>query len=140
MILYIALGAIALWALLRLGRQTERKNRGQWRVAATILAACALSGAAYAGMRGSYLAAALLTAAGVWVSVASRQRPAPAKPSSDALSDAEARAILGVGPAAGPEEVQAAYLRLIRTVHPDAGGTEGLASRLNAARDRLVRR
>ena len=48
--------------------------------------------------------------------------------------------ILGVGPDASREEIQAAYARLIRAVHPDAGGTSGLAARLNAARDTLLKK
>jgi DnaJ-class molecular chaperone len=55
------------------------------------------------------------------------------------MSDAEARRILGVGPAATREEIQAAYTRLMRAVHPDKGGTAGLAAQLNAARDRLLK-
>jgi hypothetical protein len=140
-LLWAALGAIALWALLRLGNQTERKGRGQWRVAATILAACALAGAAYAGLRGSYLTAAVLAVVGVWITVASRRRPVERSRGADreGMDVAEARSILGVGPAASPDEIRSAYLRLIRAVHPDAGGSEGLAARLNAARDRLLR-
>ena len=46
----------------------------------------------------------------------------------------------GVAPDASDEVVQAAYLRLIRRVHPDAGGAEGLAAQLNAARDTMARR
>jgi hypothetical protein len=30
-------------------------------------------------------------------------------------------------------------MRLMRSVHPDKGGTSGLAAQLNAARDRLLR-
>ncbi|NEX91341.1 hypothetical protein G3573_01015 [Caulobacter sp. 17J65-9] len=56
------------------------------------------------------------------------------------MSLAEARAVLGVDAEAGPEQIQAAYLRLMRAVHPDRGGTSGLASQLNAARDRLLDR
>ena len=37
-------------------------------------------------------------------------------------------------------EIQAAYTRLMRAVHPDKGGTAGLAAQLNAARDRLLGR
>ena len=37
------------------------------------------------------------------------------------------------------EEIQAAYMRLMRSVHPDKGGTSGLAAQLNAARDRLLK-
>ena len=52
----------------------------------------------------------------------------------------EAREILGVAATASREEIQAAYARLIRAVHPDAGGSAGLAARINAARDRLLKK
>jgi hypothetical protein len=55
-----------------------------------------------------------------------------------AMSLAEARSILGVDETAGAAEIKAAYLRLIKRLHPDQGGTAGLASKLNAARDRLL--
>jgi hypothetical protein len=63
-------------------------------------------------------------------------RPAP-KPNE--MSEAEARSLLGVKPGASAKAVQKAYLRLIRRAHPDSGGTEGLASMLNTARDTLIR-
>jgi len=44
----------------------------------------------------------------------------------------DARRILGVGPDASKQEIQAAYTRLMRLAHPDKGGTVGLASQLNA--------
>jgi hypothetical protein len=56
------------------------------------------------------------------------------------MSDQKARAVLGVGPEASVQEIQSAYLRLIRAVHPDRGGTTGLAAELNAARNRLLGR
>jgi DnaJ-class molecular chaperone len=52
----------------------------------------------------------------------------------------EARRILGVEAAASRKDVQEAYTRLMRAVHPDKGGTAGLAAQLNAARDRLLKR
>ena len=51
---------------------------------------------------------------------------------------AEARALLGVGAGADAEEIRAAHRRLIAKVHPDAGGSAGLATRVNAARDALI--
>lgn len=136
-LLWIGLAAIALWALIRLGRQTERAGRGEWRIAATILGAVMLAGALVAGSRGGWLLSAALSGGGLWLITASRIRP-PA-PSAERLSEAEARALLGVGPQATRAEVQAAWRRLMARAHPDQGGTEGLAARLNAARDRLLK-
>jgi hypothetical protein len=54
------------------------------------------------------------------------------------LTTAEARDLLGVSARAGEEEIRAAHRRLIGRVHPDAGGSDALARRVNAARDILV--
>ena len=51
----------------------------------------------------------------------------------------KARRLLGIGASASREEVIAAHRRLVAKVHPDAGGSEGLAAELNAARDTLLR-
>ena len=50
----------------------------------------------------------------------------------------EARALLGVGESATLGEIREAHRRLISRVHPDAGGSADLATRVNAARDALV--
>jgi hypothetical protein len=68
---------------------------------------------------------------------ASKSR-APPQRRAAGMSREQARSILGVGPEASAEEVQAAYLRLIRRNHPDQGGSTGLAAQLNAARDVLL--
>lgn len=135
---WVALGVAAVWALLRLGRMADAKGRGEWRVTATVFAAAAFGGAALAAMRGAWLAAGLLVVLGLWLAGASRARPP--QPGRAGLSEAEARSILGVGPEADETEIRTAWRRLMSRAHPDAGGTEGLAERLNAARDRLLRR
>lgn len=55
-----------------------------------------------------------------------------------AIRPADARRLLGVGMAATAEEVREAHRRLIAKVHPDAGGSAELATRVNAARDALL--
>jgi len=50
-----------------------------------------------------------------------------------------ARNLLGVSPSATRDEIIAAHRRLVTRVHPDTGGTEGLAAELNAARDLLLK-
>lgn len=136
-LVWLALAGITVWALVRLGRQTERRGRGQWRVAATLFSAVLIAGAVLLAARGAWLPAAALAGAGLWLTLSSRQRgPAPR---TEAISPAEARSLLGVSADATRQEINAAWKRLMARAHPDQGGTEGLASRLNAARDRLLK-
>ena len=137
-LIWLALAAIAVWALVRLGRQSEKPGTGQWRIAATLLGAVMLAGGVLAGSHGAWLAAAGLIGAGGYLIFSSRIRPA--SPKGDRLGEAEARSILGVPADASDEAINAAWRRLMGRAHPDQGGTEGLASRLNAARDRLLKR
>lgn len=138
-LIWLVLAAIAVWALVRLGRQSEGSRRGQWRVATTLFSAVMLGGGVLLAFRGAWLPAVGLIGAGLWLTVASRQR-AVAPRRTEALSDSDARSILGVPADATPEVVNAAWRRLMGRAHPDQGGTEGLAARLNAARDRLLKR
>ncbi len=57
---------------------------------------------------------------------------------SGRMPRAEALAVLGLAEGAGAEVVRAAYTRLMRAAHPDAGGSDWLAARLNEARDALL--
>jgi hypothetical protein len=138
---YLLLGALALWLVLRASRRQALKRR-EWRFVTAAAAVAAFAGAAFAGLREAWAPALVLAMFGAWLALSTRQPPGggPAPPRPGRMSPAEARAILGVGPEAGPDEVQAAYVRLMRSVHPDKGGTSGLAAQLNAARDRLLKR
>ncbi len=71
-------------------------------------------------------------AAGIWIWWRRHNRR------GTAMSAAEARSLLGVGEAATLQDVRDAHRRLIAKVHPDAGGSAELATRVNAARDALV--
>jgi hypothetical protein len=139
-LIWLGLAAVAVWALARLGRQTERAGRGHWRISATILATALFGGAVLAASRGVWIAAIGMAGAGLWLAVQSRIRlAAPRAPVAERLTEAEARAILGVSADATTQDVQAAWRRLMARAHPDQGGTEGLAARVNAARDRLLK-
>lgn len=138
-LIWLALAAIAVWALVRLGRQSESPRRGHWRIAATMLGAVLLAGAVLAASHGAWIATVGMVGAGGYLIFTSRIRAVAVAPSSGRMSEAEARSILGVAAGASPETVNAAWRRLMGRAHPDQGGTEGLASRLNAARDRLLK-
>jgi DnaJ domain len=138
--LYLALGAALLWLLVGLGRGRVIFKRREWRLLSGAFAVAAFAGAAYVGIRGGWEIAIVLVVLVLWLVKTTRlSGPAPAAPRTSRRSLDEARSLLGVGPDATDEEIQAAYTRLVRLAHPDKGGTTGLATQLNAARDRLLK-
>jgi DnaJ-class molecular chaperone len=60
--------------------------------------------------------------------------------SGDNMSRDEALKILGLNPEASQNEINKAYQSLMKLVHPDKGGSEYFAQKLNAARDRLLKK
>lgn len=136
--LWLVLAAVAVWALIRLGRQGERAGRGHWRVTATLFSAVMFAGGLLALFKGSWLLGGGLVAASLWLTVASRQRAVA--PRAEGMTDGEARAILGVSADASKAQINAAWKKVMARAHPDQGGTQGLAARVNAARDHLLKR
>ena len=63
---------------------------------------------------------------------------APAAAAGGPMSRAEALAVLGLTEGAGPEAIRAAHRRLMLSAHPDHGGSDWLAARINQARDLLL--
>lgn len=57
---------------------------------------------------------------------------------SGPMTVAEACEILGVGPKAKPDEIEAAYRAAMKRAHPDAGGSTEQAARINEARALLL--
>jgi DnaJ-domain-containing protein 1 len=140
--LLLAAGLLALiyWG----GRNKRILRHPEWRVASGAASVIAFAVAGLLGVRGGELEAVVLLLLGVGLALASRWprglSAAAPDPAGGAMSLNDARAVLGVGPDASAEEIQAAYGRLMRRVHPDHGGAPGLALQLNLARDRLLKR
>jgi hypothetical protein len=76
--------------------------------------------------------AALMAGSMLWAAYRRSRTKAVTMPPEDA------RKLLGVGPDASLAEIREAHRRLIVKVHPDTGGSEELANRVNVARDTLV--
>jgi DnaJ-domain-containing protein 1 len=67
----------------------------------------------------------------------SEYRAAPGGPD---VTVEEAYAILGLAPGADAAAIRAAHRRLMKQLHPDHGGTDYLATKINRARDVLLHR
>jgi DnaJ homolog subfamily C member 19 len=59
--------------------------------------------------------------------------------SPSAMGKREAAKLLGVATDADSDAILEAHRRLIAKVHPDAGGNAELASRINLARDTMLK-
>ena len=79
------------------------------------------------------------THGGAWR--ATETGPVPEAPADDGKMTTErAAAILGVPIDATPEQIREAHHKLMKKVHPDQGGSDYLASEINAAKDFLLGR
>ena len=135
----VLLAGALLIVLVWVGRKPARVT-GVPRLWRALIAGLAAVAAVVSALRGGWIPSLVLIGLSAWLAQSSRPASAsPANPKSG-MSLREAREILGVGDEAGKAEIDAAYRRLMQRAHPDHGGSTGLASQLNAARDRLLGR
>ncbi|MGD9810638.1 MAG: J domain-containing protein [Sphingobium sp.] len=132
--LALLLVAFAAWAVLtgRLQRMTMKDG---------VMLGLAIVGAVMAARGRPLFGAGALGLAAAYGIGRSRKRGIGAKaaPPADPQAVRDARALLGLEEDADEDMIRAAHRRLIAKIHPDAGGTEALAEKINQARSLLLR-
>lgn len=153
--LWVLLGGAALFVFLGGLRAFERANVKT--IKSFVAWVCALGGISLAmmlimtGRGGIAIAALTLFGPLLWDQwQAARGRPARRRPAGGRMgakppparggpmSREEAYQVLGLQPGAAEAEIRAAHRRLMRAAHPDSGGSDWLATRVNQARDVLL--
>jgi len=135
----VLLAGALLIVLVWVGRKPARVT-GVPRLWRALIAGLAAVAAVVSALRGGWIPSLVLIGLSAWLAQSSRPASASPPHPKSGMSLREAREILGVGDEAGKAEIDAAYRRLMQRAHPDHGGSTGLASQLNAARDRLLGR
>jgi hypothetical protein len=148
-LLWLVLGGVVLFLLVGGLRAFERAEIGTIKALLTWIAA--IGGMLLAllliltGRGGTAIFALSLLGPMLW----NRLRPSgptatasggQARQSAASMSREEAYEVLGLAPGASDSDIQAAYVRLMRAAHPDTGGSDWLAARVNMARDVLLGR
>ena len=135
--LAVMMGALGMLSRAKL---SSIKQFGGWTLA---LAGLSLAALLFLTGKGALAISALFLLGPMvwqWMSQDMPRRPGgttPPRPPGT-MARTEALEILGLKSEASAAEVKAAHHRLMRAAHPDAGGSDWLAARINQARDVLL--
>ena len=141
---FLALGlatlALLLWAARSFSRAPVRnvKSLLAWVAALAGLSLAGmllLTGRGAAAISGAVLLGPL---AWSWWQEANGKKAPGVRPPGGKMNRAEALAVLGLTDPVSDSDVRAAWVRLMRLAHPDSGGSDYLASRVNQAKDLLL--
>ena len=147
LIALFAAGGIAGWFLWRVARGDAANADKNVTVLKTVIW-LGLAAVLFAARLWPLAFMVLLAAGGVmaiemWRSNAIGKGTGPSDvsvPAKHKMTIEEAAAVLGVSTGASEDEVTAAYRKLITQIHPDKGGTDYLAAKINEARDMMMTR
>jgi len=138
--------AAAAWVLLRAGSGGgEARSMFRLKVVGLLAVATVLFAAKLFPLALMILfAAGGVTAIELWRERAIKEMnefaPGSGSAPRTALGREEAAAILGVAIDAGEEEIKAAHRKLIGQLHPDKGGSDYLAAKINDARTVMLQK
>jgi len=143
---FLLLGFAALVILVLVSRAFSRMKTAEaarWSRITLGLAAAIFGG--LLTLRGLAILGAPLATFGIGLmAVGAGLRPKPKRdgqstsPTIQTLGRADALDILGLEGDPSDDEIRTAYRTLMKRVHPDSGGTDGLTRRLTEARDMLL--
>jgi len=145
LVIGLIIGAVFLYRLIKTKDGKEIKSIAY--TAATITICIALFTLAVTGR----LPAAIAIVAAAWPFMAywwqrKNQVPnwkgkhrGPNTPNNTEMDKKEALSLLGLSGKPTKEEIKKAHKQLIQKLHPDTGGSEGIAKKLNEARDFLIK-
>ncbi len=147
MLLYLILGVASLAGVLLAGRWFANADpKTLIKVLKSLFVAIILVGIVFLALSGRLAwAIAAVPALIVWLMrlraahrAFSAFGGAPGERPSDAMTVEEAWRVLGLEPGASRDEIKKTHRRLIAGLHPDRGGSDYLAAKINQAKDLLL--
>lgn len=140
--------AAAGWLLFRLAGNGEGNADQRSMIILKVVVLLAVTAALFAAKLGPLAFMVLVGVGGVmaiesWRASHKEFDEAEAKPPAQLaklMSEEEALSVLGLQAGADAEAIRAAHRKLISQLHPDRGGTDYLAAKINDARDYLLKR